>query len=76
VDEGSLSGSDVRRALEQVSCDIEQTPVRRRFAVDPWGTAYWIRVRRAEEGTVVSVYSFGPNRRRDDSPGSDDIRAP
>ena len=40
--------------------------VRRRYGIDPWGTAYWLLV---EEGSAtehqVLVYSFGPNRRRD-----------
>ena len=43
---------------------------RRRYAVDPWGTAYWIRTNRAGAGTRrVVVYSFGPNRRRDGDAG-------
>jgi hypothetical protein len=39
---------------------------RREYGVDPWGTAYWVRVgpERAEPRRVT-VYSFGPNRRRD-----------
>lgn len=45
-------------------------PGRRRYAVDPWGTAYWIKTLRSKSGTESSagrvlVYSFGPNRRRD-----------
>jgi hypothetical protein len=49
---------------------------RRRYIVDPWGTAYWIEVTRDEEGETrqVLVYSFGPNRRRD-GPAGDDVRA-
>lgn len=38
---------------------------RRRHAIDPWGTAYWIDLDRTREAIVVTVYSFGPNRRRD-----------
>lgn len=39
---------------------------RRRYFVDPWGTAYWISsVRTTSGGRRVVVYSFGPNRRRD-----------
>jgi hypothetical protein len=56
------------------------TSPRRRFVVDPWGTAYWVSVTRdGESGTHrVVVYSFGPNRRRDGEPGvttGDDIHA-
>lgn len=42
---------------------------RRRYAVDPWGTAYWIKTVRPAGGMRrVVVYSFGPNRRRDGDP--------
>ena len=51
---------------------------RRRFAVDPWGTAYWIRGGRQQDGRMV-IYSFGANRRRDHAEGAhaggDDIVA-
>ncbi len=44
----------------------EDAPARRRYAVDPWGTAYWVKTVRTEDGArSVLVYSFGPNRRRD-----------
>ena len=44
----------------------EDAPARRRYAVDPWGTAYWVKtVRTGEDTRSVLVYSFGPNRRRD-----------
>jgi hypothetical protein len=53
---------------------------RRRYVVDPWGTAYWLDVSPAEESGArrIVVYSFGPNRRRDGEPGQttgDDIAA-
>jgi hypothetical protein len=53
---------------------------RRRYVIDPWGTAYWVSVARSEESGArrVIVYSFGPNRRRDGRPGAttgDDIQA-
>ncbi len=56
------------------------TPARRRYVVDPWGTAYWVSVTRDDESGArhVVVYSFGPNRRRDGEPGAttgDDIHA-
>jgi hypothetical protein len=53
---------------------------RRRYVVDPWGTAYWIMVLYPDESGArrVVVYSFGPNRRRDGEPGEttgDDVEA-
>lgn len=39
---------------------IEEAARRRRYAIDPWGSAYWVRV----TDDAVTVYSFGPNRRR------------
>lgn len=51
---------------------------RRRFAIDPWGSAYWVRAERVDDGSRrVSVYSFGPNRRRDldDAGENDDVVA-
>lgn len=53
---------------------------RRRYAIDPWGTAYWIRIGREDDDgrRRVVVYSFGPDRRRDSSPertGGDDVGA-
>lgn len=67
VDEQRLPATLVRGALDGVPCG-GVSATRREFAVDPWGTAYWVRVRRGEG---VSVYSFGPNRRRDDA--GDDV---
>lgn len=50
-----------------------------RYAVDPWGMAYWIRVEGAAEASRrVSLYSMGPNRRRDAQAyrrGGDDVVA-
>lgn len=66
VDEQRLPATLVRGALAGVPCGLAAGN-RRDFAVDPWGTAYWVRVRR---GAGVTVYSFGPNRRRDE-PGDD-----
>lgn len=53
-------------------------PTRREHAIDPWGSAYWIRVQRDTGAVRLVVYSFGPNRRRDGEPGdsrSDDQAA-
>ena len=43
---------------------------RRQFAIDPWGMAYWIRSEPTDTDAVITVYSFGPNRRRDSQPGT------
>jgi hypothetical protein len=56
------------------------TAARRRYVVDPWGTAYWVSVAPGDESGArrVVVYSFGPNRRRDGEPEAttgDDIAA-
>lgn len=65
AEEGRVDTAMVRRQLDAVHCDDRSAPTRRRFAVDPWGTAYWIRVARGDTGAMVTAYSFGPNRRRD-----------
>lgn len=71
--DGQLDASRLHR-FEAVACPLDsghRTATRRRFAIDPWGTAYWIR---AEPGAGILVYSFGPNRRRDGERGGDDVR--
>jgi hypothetical protein len=74
-------GGDAPRALRAASCrgtDVTAAN-RRRFLVDPWGTAYWLVVdNKAGETRELVVYSFGPNRRRDGEAGlggGDDIIA-
>jgi hypothetical protein len=57
--------------LSAASCGTAPHTARRRYAIDPWGTAYWIRY--TSGGKRLTVYSFGPNRRRDE--GGDDIVA-
>lgn len=63
------------------TCGSEQ-PNRKNYVVDPWGMSYWFFIDEDNEGErKLSVYSFGPNRKRDNnenSPatmtsGSDDI---
>jgi len=69
-------------AFHSVSCRGEQPEnqaSRRPYAIDPWGTAYWVYTL-AERGDMrpVGIYSFGPNRRRDGEPGTsagDDVTA-
>ena len=43
----------------------------RRYMVDPWGMAYWVRSRGIGDRVRITVYSFGPNRNRD----GDDVTA-
>lgn len=75
VQDGYIRG-DAPRALGGVSCgdiDVDATARRRRFLVDPWGTAYWlVAERETSETRELVVYSFGPNRRRDGEAGSGD----
>jgi hypothetical protein len=81
VQEGYVRGG-AARALGAVPCrgtDIAAAASRRRFVIDPWGTAYWLVTKNkpGDAGDLV-VYSFGPNRRRDgetSTGGGDDIVA-
>ena len=74
VEEGRVPAELLRRALGLARCEGNDASPRRQYAIDPWGTAYWVRVRDSGGATGVIVYSFGPNRRRDgDRSGGDDI---
>jgi hypothetical protein len=71
--EGDLDSSAARR-FAAAPCAERSPEPRRRYGVDPWGTAYWVRARTSDDGRrQVVVYSFGPNRRRDG--GGDDVIA-
>jgi hypothetical protein len=80
VDDGYLDGirlaSFASTACGGVGAD---GTARQDFGVDPWGTAYWLSVTRlTPDQHQVTVYSFGPNRRRDgtsDEPAGDDVVA-
>jgi hypothetical protein len=40
--------------------------MRHKYGLDPWGSSYWLLIEKVtDEERHVSVYSFGPNRRRD-----------
>ncbi|MBI4346382.1 MAG: hypothetical protein HY553_05980 [Elusimicrobia bacterium] len=79
VREGYLDEA-VAGALTGVECPGDDDPTRRRYLLDPWGQAYWIRYEDDRGAGNLVVYSFGPNRRRDSSPenpyGGDDLRSP
>lgn len=70
-EEGRVDLGPAFAALEAVRCGDAKGDhaSRRQYAVDPWGNGYWIRF--GLEADSLTVYSFGPNRRRDD--GGDDI---
>jgi hypothetical protein len=74
VQEGYLDES-VLRSFDGVPCRGEHPDdqaSRRRYAIDPWGTAYWVYTLPKRGGVrPVGIYSFGPNRRRDGEPGMD-----
>jgi hypothetical protein len=78
VASGYIDGSRLER-FRAATCgngvSAESLASRRRYGVDPWGTAYWMHVTRDPETDTqrIVVYSFGPNRRRDD--GGDDVAA-
>lgn len=49
----------------------EDAATRRRYAVDPWGLSYWFFVAKFDDGArALTIYSFGPNRRRDSDEGA------
>jgi hypothetical protein len=60
---------DVLINFETVPCpgeDSDDVAERRRYGLDPWGMAYWVKSELDGQGRVViTVYSFGPNRKRD-----------
>lgn len=68
-EEGRVDYIAARGQLTAAPCHEGNHTGRREFGIDPWGTAYWIRF--DVESDDLIVYSFGPNRRRDD--GGDDI---
>lgn len=67
VQDDRIDADTLRARLAGVRCEgVADSEARRRFAADPWGTAYWMRVERGVgDDVIVTLYSFGPNRRRD-----------
>lgn len=67
------------RGFREIRCehDGSAATARRRHAIDPWGSAYWLRADRPLDGQRrITLYSFGPNRRRDVGGGiTDDVSA-
>lgn len=61
-----LSAATAFGSARCAGVDSASVAARRRYLVDPWGTAYWIDADRPVRGQRrVVIYSFGPNRRRD-----------
>lgn len=77
IEDGYVRGEGLE-GYRAVTCDEGLgTPGQREYALDPWGTAYWLSMERGDAIRLV-VYSFGPNRRRDGPAGSgsgDDVTA-
>ena len=65
VGDDRIDVDSLRAQLSGAQCEGTTHAARRQFAVDPWGTAYWMRIARGETIATVTIYSFGPNRRRD-----------
>ncbi|MFN2517288.1 MAG: hypothetical protein ABR556_13855, partial [Pyrinomonadaceae bacterium] len=68
INEGYLDGERISE-FEADVCQgsaAQNIAVRHKYAIDPWGSPYWLSVERLgnTEWQVV-IYSFGPNRRRD-----------
>jgi hypothetical protein len=84
IGESYLDAAELRRfnAAACATGTAAADQMRRRYGIDPWGTAYWLLVESdGDAAHQVTVYSFGPNRQRDvdehgaPSPAGDDIVA-
>jgi len=68
VKENYLVAEGLHR-FQTVLCDgpsADSAELRHTYGVDPWGSPYWLLFEKQHDGLQkVSVYSFGPNRRRD-----------
>lgn len=65
INDGFIRAEELR-AFNAVECrpGTRTTDLRRRYGLDPWGLPYWLEVERDAPAGRVTVYSFGPNRRR------------
>lgn len=75
IQEGYVDGSKLQM-FTHPECD-QSADLRQKYGIDPWGSPYWLEMERARDGRrLVTVYSFGPNRRRDSvDDRADDVRA-
>lgn len=71
------AGAGIASGFAAAACGEAPTQLdlrRRAYFVDPWGTAYWMRIEATAGRRTLEVYTFGPNRRRDPGAvGGDDI---
>ncbi len=74
--DGRVDTDTLRARLSRVTCaGVAESAARREFAADPWGTAYWLRLERGSgDDVIITIYSFGPNRRRDLDPRAVTLR--
>lgn len=68
VKENYLDAEGLRR-FRTVLCEgasADSAELRHTYGIDPWGSPYWLLFEKGHDGRQrISVYSFGPNRRRD-----------
>lgn len=58
------------KATQCTGAATENSDLRHRYAIDPWGLSYWLLVKPLPDGSrSLTVYSFGPDRRRDSDEG-------
>jgi len=73
IQEGYVDGSKLQ-TVKHPECD-RSADLRQKYGIDPWGSPYWLEVERGRDRREVTVYSFGPNRRRDGTDEqTDDVR--
>jgi hypothetical protein len=73
VEHGYLDGGKLGRfgATRCEGVAAQGIETRHQFATDPWGLSYWLYTERLDDGRQrLTVYSFGPNRRRDSDEGA------
>jgi hypothetical protein len=59
------------RATQCTGVAVKDSELRHRYAIDPWGLSYWLLVKPQPDGSrIVTVYSFGPDRRRNSDEGT------
>ena len=63
--DGELDPASARAFRAAPCSEVGGADARRRYGIDPWGSAYWLRLRSDRDGSYLTIYSFGPNRRRD-----------
>lgn len=75
IGDGYVDGAHLRR-FSAVTCGDsagKTAEVRRLYGIDPWGSPYWLLVEPdGANDRRVTLYSFGPNRRRDVAEPGDD----